>query len=71
VKTKKIAESSSMRTQDPNFRKSVSGTSTFLCAAPIIQRRIMLKIVAKSVTEAEYIAATSIVQDMMYIKRLL
>jgi len=31
----------------------------------------MLKIVAQSITEAESIAATSIVQDIRYIKRLL
>ena len=52
-------------------RKSVSGTSTFLCGAPIIQRGTMQKIVALLVTEIELIEVTTTAQDMMYMKRLL
>ena len=49
----------------------MSGTSTFLCGAPIIQRSTRQKIVVLSVTEAELIVATTTVQDMKYVKRLL
>jgi hypothetical protein len=66
-----LGRSDSDYAKDPETRKSISGTSTFLCGAPIIQRSTMQKIVALSVTEAELIAATSNAQDMMYVKRLL
>jgi len=66
-----LGRSDSDYAKDPETRKSISGTSTFLCGAPIIQRSIMQKIVALSVTKAELIAATSNAQDMMYVKRLL
>ena len=66
-----LGRSDSDYAKDPETRKSVSGTSTFLCGAPIIQRSTMQKIVALSVIEAEQIAATSNAQDMMYVKRLL
>jgi len=49
----------------------VNGTSTFLCGAPIIQRSTMQKIVALLVREAELIAATTMAQDMIFVKRLL
>ena len=48
----------------------MSGTSTFLCVAPIIQQSTVQKIVALPVTEAELITATTMDQNMMYIKRL-
>jgi hypothetical protein len=57
--------------KDPKTRKSVSGNSTFLCGAPIIQRSTMQRIVALSVTEAELFAATNNVQDMLYTKRII
>jgi len=66
-----LGRSDSDYSKDPETRKSISGTSTFLCGAPIIQRSTMQKIVALSVTEAELIAATSNARDMMYVKRML
>jgi len=66
-----IGRSDSDYAKDPETRKSISGTSTSLCGAPIIQRSTMQKIVALSVTKAELIAATSNAQDMIYMKRLL
>jgi hypothetical protein len=44
--------------KDPKTRKSVSGNSTFLCGAPVIQCSTMQGIVALSVTDAELFAAT-------------
>jgi hypothetical protein len=66
-----LVRSDSDYAKDPETRKSISGTSKFLCGAPIIQRSTMQKILALSVTKAELIAATSNAQDMMYMKRLL
>jgi len=57
--------------KDVETRKSVSGTSTFLCGAPIIQLSTKQRIVALTVTEVELIAATSNAQDIMYVRRLL
>jgi hypothetical protein len=57
--------------KDPETRKSVSGNSTFLCGAPVIQRSTMQIIVALSVTDAELLAATNNVQDMLYTKRII
>jgi len=58
--------------KDVETRKSVSGTSTFLCGAPTIQQSTMQKIVALSVTQqADLITVTAMAQDMMYVKRLL
>jgi hypothetical protein len=49
----------------------VSGNSTFLCGAPVIQRSTMQRIVALLVTEAELFAATNNAQDMLYTKRII
>jgi hypothetical protein len=57
--------------KEPDTRKSVSGTDIFLCGAPVLQRSLMQKIKALSVTESELFAATSNAQDMIYVKRLL
>jgi hypothetical protein len=57
--------------KDPETRTSVSGHSTFLCRAPVIQRSTMQSIVALSVTEAELFAATNNAQDMLYTKRII
>jgi hypothetical protein len=57
--------------KDPETQKSVSGNSTFLCGAPVIQRSTMQRIVALSVTEAELFAATNNAQDMLYTKRII
>jgi hypothetical protein len=57
--------------KDLETRKSVSGNSTFLCGAPVIQRSTMQRIVALSVTEAELFAAKNNAQDMLYTNRIL
>ncbi|MGH7955289.1 MAG: reverse transcriptase domain-containing protein [Gloeomargaritales cyanobacterium] len=57
--------------KDPETRKSVSGNSTFLCGAPIMQRSQMQRIVAISVTESELFAGTTNAQDMLYAKRVI
>jgi hypothetical protein len=49
----------------------VSEKKTFLCGAPVVQRSNTQIIVALSVIKAELFAATSNVQDMMYVKRIL
>jgi hypothetical protein len=66
-----LGRSDSDFAKEPDTRKSVSGNSTFLCGAPVIQRSSMQKIVALSVTEAELFVATSNGQDMTYVKVLL
>ena len=55
----------------PMTRRSVSGWSTFLNGAPYVRKSKMQKFVTLSVTEAECVAATSCVQDMMFGMRLL
>ena len=55
----------------PDTRKSVSGYTAFLCGAPFKYRSVMQNIVALSVTEAEEIAATECVQDMLFAMHLL
>jgi hypothetical protein len=57
--------------KDPETRKSVSGNSTFLCGAPVIQRSKTQRIVALSATEAGLFAATNNAQDMLYTKRII
>jgi hypothetical protein len=57
--------------KDPETSESVSGNSTFLCGAPVIQRRTMQIIVALSVTEAKLFAATNNAQDMLYTKHII
>jgi hypothetical protein len=57
--------------KDSETRKSVSGNSTFLCGAPVIQRSTMQRIVALLVTEAELFAATNNAQDMFYTTRII
>jgi hypothetical protein len=57
--------------KDPKTCKSVSGNSTFLCGAPVIQCSTMQRIVAHSVTEAKLFAATNNVKDMLYTKRII
>jgi hypothetical protein len=66
-----LGRSDSYFMKDPDTRRSVSGNITFLCRAPVVQRRNTQKIVALLVTEAELCAATSNAQDMMYAKRIL
>jgi len=52
--------------KDQSSIKSASGTSTFLCGPPIMQRSTMHEIVPLSVTEDELITLTSKSQDMTY-----
>ena len=66
-----LGRSDSDYAKDVETKKSVGGTSTFLCGAPIIQLSTKQRIVALTVTEVELIAATSNAQDIMYVKRLL
>jgi hypothetical protein len=57
--------------KDPETRKSVSGNSTFMGGAPVIQRITMQRTVVLSVTKAELFAATNNAQDMLYTKRII
>jgi len=55
----------------PDTRKSVTGYTAFLCGAPFKFRSVMQNVVALSVTEAEEIAMTECVQDMLFGMHLL
>ena len=52
--------------KDPVTRRSVSGWVAMLNGAPYVRKSKMQKFVTLSVTEAECVAATSCVQDMIY-----
>ena len=52
-------------------RKSVSGLEVLLNGAPVVMRSIGQKIIALSVTEAELIALAQVVQEMLYVMRIL
>jgi hypothetical protein len=54
--------------KDTETRKIVSGNSTFLCGAPVIQRSTMQRSVALLVTEGKLCYVTSNAQEMLYIK---
>ena len=56
---------------DPETRRSVSGYATFLNGAPVTAKSKMQDCVTLSVTEAELVAATNCVQDMIYTKKVL
>jgi hypothetical protein len=60
-----LGRSESDFAKDPDTQRSVSGNSTFLCGAPLVQRSNMQKIVAFLVTEAELFAATSNVRGLL------
>ena len=66
-----MGRSDSDHAKCPDTRKSVSGYTVFLCGAPYKFRSAMQNIVALSVTEAEEIAATECVQDMLFGMHLL
>ena len=66
-----LGRSDSDHAKCPDTRKSVSGYTVFLCGAPYKFRSVMQNIVALSVTEAEEIAATECVQDMLFGMHLL
>ena len=55
----------------PDTRKSVSGWSAYLNGAPYTRKSKTQPIVTLSVTEAECLAATSCIQDMLYGMRFL
>jgi hypothetical protein len=56
--------------KDLESRRSVTGYSVFLNSAPVAMKSKMQDIVTLSVTEAELIAATQCVQEMMYVKKI-
>jgi hypothetical protein len=57
--------------KDPETQKSVSGNSTFLCGAPVIERSTMQRIVALLFKEAEFFAATNNAHDMLYTNQII
>jgi hypothetical protein len=57
--------------KDPETRRSVSGWVAYLNGAPYVRKSKSQKFVTLSVTEAECVAATSCMQDMMFGRRLL
>ncbi len=64
-------DSDSDYAKDPATRKSVSGWQAKLNGVAYTRKSKMQKFVTLSVTEAECVAATSCVQDMMYGKNFL
>ena len=56
---------------DPESRRSVTGTVVYLNDSPIVFGSVTQKHVTLSVTEAELAAAVSLVQDMMYVYRVM
>ena len=57
--------------KDPETRRSVSGYATFLNDAPVTAKSKMQDCVTLSATEAELVAATNCVQDMLYTKKVI
>lgn len=53
-------------TKDPTIRKSIGGWYTALQGVPYTGKSEMQKFVTLSVTEAECVAATNCVQDMVF-----
>jgi hypothetical protein len=56
---------------DPETRRSVSGGTVFLCDTVIFAFSRMQKCVTLSVTEAEFVAAVEVVQNMLFAWRVL
>jgi hypothetical protein len=56
---------------DPETRRSVSGGTVFLCNTVIFAFSRMQKCVTLSVTEAEFVAAVEVVQNMLFAWRVL
>jgi hypothetical protein len=56
---------------DPDTRRSVSGGTVFLCGAVIFAFSRMQRCVTLSVTEAEFVAAVEVVQNMLFAWRVL
>jgi hypothetical protein len=57
--------------KDIQTRKSVSGYVTFLNEALVTAKSEMQECVKLSVTEAELVAATNCIQDMLYTRNIL
>ena len=57
--------------KDRESRRSVSGWAAYLNGAPYVRKSKTQRFVTLSVTEAECVAATSCVQDMLFGMRLL
>jgi len=57
--------------KNPETRKSVSGTATFLNGMPVTWKSKMQGCVTLSSTEAEYVAASQEAQEMMFVMRVL
>jgi hypothetical protein len=57
--------------KDMQSRKSVSGYATFLNVALVTAKSKMQECVTLSVKEAELVAATNCIQDMLYIRNIL
>jgi hypothetical protein len=55
---------------DPESRRSVTGTVVYFCDSPIMISSLTQKHVTLSVTEAELAAVVTLVQDMMYVYRV-
>ena len=57
--------------KDPDNRKSISGTTTFLNDAPVAMQSGQQNTVTLSVCEAELMAAVQCAQDMLYVYRIM
>jgi hypothetical protein len=57
--------------KDGESRRSVTGYCVFLNEAPVAMKSRMQDAVTLSVTEAELVAATQCIQEMMYVKKLI
>jgi len=57
--------------KDGETRRSVTGYCVFLNDAPIAMKSKMQEAVTLSVTEAELVAATQCMQEMLYIKKMI
>ena len=66
-----VGRSDSDHGKCPDTRRSVTGYTAFLNNAPFKTRSVMQNVVALSVTEAEEVAATECVQDMLFAMHLL
>jgi hypothetical protein len=56
---------------DPETRRSFSGGTVFLCDAVIFAFSRMQKCVTLSVTEAEFVVAVEVVQNILFAWRVL
>jgi hypothetical protein len=52
--------------KDPEWHRSVSGYSTFLCGAPVTMKSCMRGCVTLHVTSAELVSGTQCAQDMLF-----